>query len=332
MRGIFLGAVMHKHAIVIGKFMDMHVGHVALINFARNQAEKLTVILSKEENERVDINLRNQWLNNTFGIEVTVFVLDCFMHGLPTKEESDVEVSRVWVNFIKQKFPSVDLIVGSEDYIGYMAREGNLDYTMYDKPRTINPCSSTSVNHGGFKYYCTEAKHSQIKRVIFVGAESTGKTTMVNKISEAMQVRCVVEQARFYMNKDGSYSKHDLIEFALAQELAVLSAVKSATKPLLLIDSSAVTTYTYARRKFGVVNKLLAQLLKQEKADLYIVLAPTVPFTQDGTRKMTSMEERLSFHNETLELLQAMGVNYSVVLADTYSERELQVHELIVSI
>lgn len=47
-----------KRALVIGKFMPIHNGHIALIEFAATQADEVIVSMSYTPNDPIDPDLR----------------------------------------------------------------------------------------------------------------------------------------------------------------------------------------------------------------------------------------------------------------------------------
>jgi len=60
-----------KRGLVIGKFMPIHNGHIALINFAKAHCDELIVSLSYTPN---DPQLRFNWTKEIFGKELNIKV------------------------------------------------------------------------------------------------------------------------------------------------------------------------------------------------------------------------------------------------------------------
>ena len=310
----------HKHSLVLGKFLDFHVGHEMLIRHAISLADQTTVLLCIAEGDRVPFTDRHQWITNTFGKSIELILVDQAREGLEAKEESDRDVSASWATWVLSKLPSVDLLVGSEDYVQFMGEAGNLYYAIYDKERTITPCSSTSVNSGDYKYRAHTAKSTLATKVYFVGPESTGKSIATKMLSGRLGCEYVSESARDFLSDDGTFSLDDLPIFALAHELAVRVAVRDATSTIFLVDSSVVTTIAYSEEQFGLRDSILQDLLNDENG-LYLVFTPEVPWINDGTRLMESIKDREDFFDHTIELLEDYGKRFTIINGDNYFER-----------
>ena len=320
----------YENALVLGKFMDFHKGHEALINFALTKAKKVTVLLCITATDRVSPLDRFGWISNTFGTNVKVKIFDYQTYGLSNKEESDRTVSKAWAKELKKhKYLDFDVIIGSEDYITYVGEYYGSASIIFDKERKQFHCSSTTVNEGDFQYRTQESKFKLVKKIAFVGPESTGKSTAAQKASKKFNLDLVHESARDLINEDGSYSLSDLNIFALAQQLEINKTIKKTGKPFILVDSTALTTLMYSRMKFGSVSSNVQYLFDNEDMDLYILFSPEVGFVQDGTRQMEEYEERLQYFYNTLTELKSKNLPYVVVSGEDYNDRYAQVIKII---
>lgn len=54
-----------KRGLVIGKFMPIHNGHTALINFAASQCDELIVSMSYTPDDKINPELRFQWIKES---------------------------------------------------------------------------------------------------------------------------------------------------------------------------------------------------------------------------------------------------------------------------
>jgi len=55
-----------KRGLVIGKFMPLHKGHIALIEFAAALCDELIVSMSYTDNDPIDPQLRLEWIKEQF--------------------------------------------------------------------------------------------------------------------------------------------------------------------------------------------------------------------------------------------------------------------------
>jgi HTH-type transcriptional repressor of NAD biosynthesis genes len=118
--------------------MPIHQGHVALINFAAAQCDELIVSMSYTDNDAIPASLRFQWIEEIFKDKPSVkpaLVKDDFDdESLPLSERT-----KIWSDFIQQRYPPVQLIFSSEEYGESFAANINAKHVSIDTPRTSFP-------------------------------------------------------------------------------------------------------------------------------------------------------------------------------------------------
>lgn len=143
---------MYKQGLVFGKFMPIHKGHLALIDFAKSQCESLIVSMSYTTNDPIDPLLRLNWLTQLFDNQSNIelaFELDDFNdEGLPI-----FEATKLWADFIKKRFPNIDAFFCSEDYGAPLSYHLGLPCVVYDKPRLQLSISATQIRAEPFKHW-----------------------------------------------------------------------------------------------------------------------------------------------------------------------------------
>lgn len=313
---------MKNKSLVLGKLLDFHIGHEALIRFAQSKAKSTIVLLCKSDLDRRPVAQREDWIKKTFGNTIELVIVDQEKEGLEQKEESDRGVSEQWAKWVDEKFPEVDLLVGSEDYVRYMADYGDFDFELFDIDREEFPCSSTSVNAGAYEFRSEAAKFDLSKPVVFLGPESTGKTTAVHLLGGDLGVDMVFEAARKLVSPDGTFTWQDLDRFALQQRLDIDLAIRDSKSEIVLIDSSAFTTAAYSVQQFGDISDTVSALIALETAQRYnyLIFAPDVPIIDDGTRHSTD-HERQVFYAQTIDWMERLGLPYRVVNGKDYAAR-----------
>lgn len=63
-----------NRGLVIGKFLPIHNGHVALIRFAASQCDELLVSMSYTATDTIDSQLRFSWIQEIFKDELNIKV------------------------------------------------------------------------------------------------------------------------------------------------------------------------------------------------------------------------------------------------------------------
>src|SRR6187431_2410409 len=95
-----------KRGLVIGKFMPVHQGHLALIDFAASQCDELIVSMSYTPHDPIPADLRFSWLCEILRDKPTVnvsIVEDNFDDDtLPWPERTVL-----WSDFIKKAYPPI---------------------------------------------------------------------------------------------------------------------------------------------------------------------------------------------------------------------------------
>jgi NadR type nicotinamide-nucleotide adenylyltransferase len=158
-------------------------------------------------------------------------------------------------------------------------------------------------------------------RLCFHGAESTGKSVLAAKLGYPW----VAEYGRAYCEEHGTdLTMVDLLAIAEGQDAAMRSAA-AGEPPLLILDTDPLMTAAWAEMMFGEVPDAL---MRYAKADLYLLFATDVPWTEDGTRLFGTREARARFSALAEDMLVRAGVRYQRI-GGNWEDREDQVRAAI---
>jgi NadR type nicotinamide-nucleotide adenylyltransferase len=158
-------------------------------------------------------------------------------------------------------------------------------------------------------------------RVCFHGAESTGKSVLAASLAAELGCPLVGEYGRAHAEARGTeFTMADLLEIAREQDRLMREAA-TRRPALLLLDTDPLMTAAWAEMLFGEVP---GEILAYDKAELYLLFAPDVPWIADGTRFFGTPAERARFAETAEAMLVRTGVPYRTVTGD-WSERERQV-------
>jgi HTH-type transcriptional regulator, transcriptional repressor of NAD biosynthesis genes len=93
-----------KHGLIIGKFMPVHNGHLALIDFAASQCDELIVSMSYTRTDPIDPLVRFGWMHyllmNRSHLRLAKVLDDFDDPTLPLEERT-----KIWAKIIVKKFP-----------------------------------------------------------------------------------------------------------------------------------------------------------------------------------------------------------------------------------
>jgi len=104
-----------KRGLVIGKFLPIHDGHIALINFAASQCDELIVSMSYTDQDPIAADLRFSWIKEIFkdrpAIKPAMIRDDFDNEKLPLLERT-----KKWSEVIRRTYPPIDVLFSSEPY------------------------------------------------------------------------------------------------------------------------------------------------------------------------------------------------------------------------
>jgi NadR type nicotinamide-nucleotide adenylyltransferase len=165
-------------------------------------------------------------------------------------------------------------------------------------------------------------------RACFHGAESTGKSTLAERLAEEFRCPWVPEFGRTYCEERGvDLTMTDLLAIAEGQDAAMRAA--SASRPdLLILDTDPLMTAAWAEMLFGEVPD---SLFGYEKAELYLLFTPDVPWQPDGTRLFGAPEERDRFAAVAEAMLVRAAVPFTRIAGD-WGERETAARVALASV
>ncbi|WP_338466992.1 ATP-binding protein [Novosphingobium sp. ZN18A2] len=159
-----------------------------------------------------------------------------------------------------------------------------------------------------------------MKRICFHGAESTGKSALARRLHARFGWPWVPEYGREYCETCGTdLAMDDLLAIAEGQD-AAMRAAAAGNPDVLILDTDPLMTAAWAQMLFANVPP---ELLEYEKADLYLLFAPDVPWIADGTRFFGSDKARARFAAIAEDMLVRTGVAFIRIEGD-WAAREAQ--------
>ncbi|QDK77485.1 AAA family ATPase [Spirosoma sp. KCTC 42546] len=304
--------------LVFGKFMPVHTGHLALIEFARKQCDQLIVSMTISPDDIISPDIRFQWLTELLAPYSTIEVV------AETNEFHDPtlplwEVTKLWAAFIKRRFPEVSVFFSSEDYAIPLAHHSGLRHVSFDPPRQQVPVSATLIRQQPARYWefiPAIVRPYFVKKICLYGPESVGKTTMARQLAADYHTIFVPEMARDLITSN-EFTLDDFVRIGYAQTEAVWQAEKLANR-VLFCDTDVITTQIYSDVYLHDVPPVLYELELQVHYDAYIMLAIDVPWVADELRDQG--HRRSEMQARFREELDRRNLPYYFV-SGSYSER-----------
>jgi HTH-type transcriptional repressor of NAD biosynthesis genes len=308
--------------LVIGKFMPLHQGHLALIRFAATQCDELIVSMSYTPHDPIDAQLRFSWICEHFKddphIQPALMADDFDDESLPLLERT-----RQWAAVIKETYPPIDRLFSSESYGEPFAINLGATHHVFDPPRDRFPVSATKIREHPFAYWeyiPPEVRPYFVKKICLYGPESTGKSTMAERMAARYNTVWVPEVARELITSN-DFSIDDIIRIGHAQTQRVIDQSKVANQ-LLFCDTDVITTQIYSQHYLQVIPPVLYELEAQVTYDAYILFEADVAWVADGLRDLG--HQRQAMFDIFKNALDRRNIHYTLVRGD-YQEREAQV-------
>lgn len=150
----------------------------------------------------------------------------------------------------------------------------------------------------------------KVKRVVVIGPESTGKSTLCSELAVHYQTLWVPEFAREYLITNGKdYTLSDLTLIAegqLRSEDELADRIESTYKkrsdrhnaPLLFIDTDMYVMKTWSEFVFNACDNRILNDIVRRKYDLYLLCKTDLPWQADALREYPDLgtRERLFEH------------------------------------
>jgi HTH-type transcriptional repressor of NAD biosynthesis genes len=317
----------YEIGVVIGKFYPLHKGHQHLIETAMDNVEHLYIIICTKDEEVPGPSTRIKMIKQLYkGPNITVkHIVDIY----------DPNDSKLWAELTKQTIGcSPDIVFTSENYGDEYARYLKCVHELVDLNRESIPISGTLIRNNPFKHwdYLHElTREFYTIRIVFCGAESTGKTTLSSRLAKELNVAWVPEYGREYCEDFDILTKiwtiRDFEIIANTQNEKENEAAQH--NKLIICDTDSLTTNVWCNRYIQQKTDFKPDY-NQNTFYLFSHVEGT-ELIDDGTRTDSNDEIRSWMHKELLQTTTASGRPF-VVLTGTYEQRYEQAKEYIVNI
>jgi NadR type nicotinamide-nucleotide adenylyltransferase len=145
-----------------------------------------------------------------------------------------------------------------------------------------------------------------LKKIVLIGPESTGKSTLGNALAAHFNGTFVPEYARAYLTKHGTqYSYANLLTIAQGQLLAEDVATAAATKnnTLLFIDTDMQVLKVWCEFVFNQCHNFILNQIVTRQYDLYLLCNTDLPWAKDDLREYPDLPTREKLFNHYKDIL-----------------------------
>lgn len=155
-----------------------------------------------------------------------------------------------------------------------------------------------------------------IKRIVVIGPESTGKSTLSSSLAVALDTVWVEEYAREYLSQQNNeYAYEDLLVIAKGQLIKEEAAVKKANR-YLICDTDLYVMMVWSHHKYGKVHPFIVAEIARRKYEGYILCNVDMPWSPDPQREYPDFAERHYFYNIYKDIVLHSGCPFILVSGD----------------
>lgn len=312
----------YKVGMYGGSFDPLHLGHISDIIKAACVCRELYVVISWcQGRESTPKELRYRWILSSTRHLSNVRILMVEDKAVSKEVYNTDYYWEKGARDIKNAIGKpIDAVFCGSDYLGTNRFESlycpESEVIYFDRAEV--PISSTDIRAWAARhwdYVPAVCRAHYARKILVVGSESTGKSTLVQNLALAYNTNFVAEYGRITCDNAGGeeyMTADDLYENLLRQRIHIMDAAEKSNR-LLFVDTDALTTLFYSRFLLGAgeqaenCEKMAGAIHRMTHWDAVLFLEPDVAFVQDGTRNPEIQAQREKYSEMLLRIFAEHG-------------------------
>jgi len=322
---------MKKRGLTLGKYAPLHKGHQLVIETALAEMDELLLIIyDSPETTTVPLTVRSNWIRNLYPQIQVIEAWDG-----PTAVGASPQIKKMHEDYILNQLQIQDVthFYSSEFYGEHMSIALNAVNRLVDHDRQTIPISGSTIRGNPFVY--RDYLHPTVYRdlitnIVFLGAPSTGKTTIATQLATIYNTVWMPEYGRTYWethHHERRLSLDQLVEIA-EEHLVREEALFQQANRYLFTDTNALTTAMFSLAYHGkIAPRLLALAQKaMSRYDLVFLCDTDIPY--DDTWDRSGEAQRYTFQKQIVSDLVVRKLPFIVLQGDLQT-RIQQVQQIL---
>lgn len=317
---------MKTRGLTLGKYAPFHRGHQYVIETALAEVEELVVLIYDTKVTNIPLSIRANWIRQLYPQVIVIEAWDG-PEGYSTDRAFELEQEEYIIRMLAGR--QITHFYSSEFYGDHVSKALGAVDRRVDEARQAVPISATMIRENPFQHrdFIADVVYKDlITKVVFLGAMSTGKSTLTEALAQRYQTTFMPEYGREYWTEhqvDRRITLEAFDEIATGhlerEEQALLHANR-----YLFVDTNAITTYLYALDYHGRVPALLTQLALEnvQRYDLFFLCDADIPY--DDTWDRSGDQKRQVFQKQIIADLHQRRIPY-ILLRGTVEARMAKV-------
>ena len=302
--------------LTLGKFAPLHRGHQRVIEAAIAATDHVIVVIyDAPEVTRCPLPVRGcSWIRRLYPQVEVILSWDG-----PTEVSKAPDVTQVHDEYLKRLLAGrgVTHFFSSEFYGEHVSRALGAVDCRVDPSRTLVPISATQIRADPFRHRAHLAPivyWDLITKVVFLGAPSTGKTTLAEHMAARYKTAWMPEYGREY------WEAHQVGRRLTLEQLAeVAEGHRQLENELLLssnryffVDTDATTTFQFSLDYHGTAHPQLTALAAEtlHRYDIFFLCQTDIPY--DATWDRSGQTHRELFRARSRQTCMRVAFHSSV--------------------
>ena len=160
-----------------------------------------------------------------------------------------------------------------------------------------------------------------MKKIVIIGPESTGKSTLTEQLAAHYNTTWCPEFAREYLKQNGTdYSFEDLLNIARGQLMLEDSLLLQARNNLYFIDTDMYVMKVWCEVAFNNCHVWILKQIAARNHDLYLLCDTDLPWVKDELREYPDLNTRQKLFKMYKDILINQDTKWAII-SGSYTER-----------
>ncbi len=277
-----------RRGLTLGKFAPFHRGHQMLVETALAEVDELVVMVYATDVTDVPLQVRAGWIKALYP---SVRIIEAW--DGPDGYGDTPEIRSEQESYILKKLDGLRIthFYSSEFYGDHVSRALGAVDRRVDEARQAVPISGTALRgdyFAGRDYIAPRVYADLITKVCFMGAPSTGKTSLAEALAKRHNTVWMPEYGAEYWLEHQVERRITLEQF---EEIAPEhnhreDAMALESRKYLFCDTNPITTYLFAKDYHGSAGPVLTRLAQEaeKRYDLFFLCDTDIPYADTWDR------------------------------------------------
>jgi HTH-type transcriptional repressor of NAD biosynthesis genes len=315
--------------LTLGKYSPLHKGHESVFDLALSEVDYLIVVIyNSPETTKIPLQVRADWIRNIYP---NIEVIEAW--DGPTEIGNTDEIKKSHELYLLKilKGREISFFYTAEFYGDHVSKVLNAKWQKID--RDLIDISGTKIRQDPFnnrKYLNPYVYKDFVLNIAFLGAPSTGKTTICENLAKAFDTKWMPEYGREYWEINQisrRLSEDQLLEIA-TEHLKRENGLINQSNNFLFTDTNAITTYMFSKYYHNSVSNELESLAEKAEKRYDLIFLCNTDFPYDDTWDRSGDVNRIWFQQQIEADLKIRRIPY-ITISGLVESRLKQVSKII---